>query len=359
MLDDFVFDGCSSGSYSRVRVDPGPYPAPLPQPLPEPLAPLDPLESTLHLTEPSPVGLHIAPLSVSTTAIRHSGWAATRRRVYTAIETVTGRGGRLSRFANCGRKVWVMQSDEDSTRFRVALSYCHDRFCTPCANARSARIRERLGELLPDQTLRFLTLTLGGPDLPLSDQLDRLLTSFQRLRRRKLWRERVEGGIAFLEVKRSSRSDRWHPHLHVLLIGNYFPLGDLKALWLDVTGDSYVVDIRIVKSRQAAISYVAKYATKAIDHKLTHDAGHLPTAVQALAGRKTLYQFGICHRWVLLPPEPTEGWHHWGTLDDLQGYHSLDPRLAAALTAHIRSFLTSDVGPDVVIDLPPEALLPP
>lgn len=252
-----------------------------------------------------------------------------------------------------------MQNDDDPTSFRLALSHCHDRFCTPCANARSARIQSRLTDLLPDRTLRFLTLTLGGPDLPLEDQLDRLLKSFQRLRRRKLWAERVEGGVAFLEVKRSSRTDRWHPHLHVLLIGRYFPLADLKALWLDVTGDSWVVDIRVVKSRQAAIAYVAKYATKSIDHRLTLDWSHLSVAVKALAGRKTLYQFGICHKWVLLPPEPTEGWHHWASLEDLYASFDLDPGVRRIVVDQIARFLATGAEPSFTINLPESLLLPP
>ena len=54
-------------------------------------------------------------------------------------------------------------------------------------------------------------------------------------------------------------------HIHIVYEGDYLPQHELSEVWADITGDSYVVDIRGTPngmSRDRAANYVTKYITK-------------------------------------------------------------------------------------------------
>jgi len=110
--------------------------------------------------------------------------------------------------------------------------------------------------------LRFLTLTLKHSDAPLRDQLDRLYRCYRELRRHPSYRAHVWGGIATLEVERNAETGQFHPHLHILIDGTYWPHPSLKAAWHQVTGDSFIAHIKAVPSRLKIARYIAKYASK-------------------------------------------------------------------------------------------------
>ena len=76
-------------------------------------------------------------------------------------------------------------------------------------------------------------------------------------KRRHVNRGPVVGGATTLETTYncdiSSKSyETWHPHLHSLLIcSRYLSQAELANKWLEITGDSYIVDIRQVKKYRA------------------------------------------------------------------------------------------------------------
>jgi hypothetical protein len=143
-------------------------------------------------------------------------------------------------------------------------------------------------------SLRFLTFTLRSSDEPLRDQLDRLYASLRQLRRTAEWQRHVRGGIATVEVTRNPRTGQWHPHLHVLADGTYWKQSQLSAAWRAVTGDSPIVDIRAVRSRNAAAQYVAKYAAKPLDMRgWPLDA--IADLAAALHRRRLVLTFGSLH----------------------------------------------------------------
>jgi hypothetical protein len=116
---------------------------------------------------------------------------------------------------------------------------------------------------------KLLTLTLKHSDAPLDFQIKSLYGFFRKLRRTKLWKSLVMGGIWFFQLTRPTTTNQWHPHLHVLLSSDFIPVESLSELWQKITNSSFVVDIRAIWHPETAASHVARYvATPAVLSKL-------------------------------------------------------------------------------------------
>ncbi|MEE8608941.1 MAG: protein rep, partial [Nitrospiraceae bacterium] len=163
---------------------------------------------------------------------------------------------RRQAFIDCGSHAYVMRSVEDPEKHRIAGSCCHDRFCLPCAKGRAHTIAGNVLEHIRKVEIRFLTLTIRTEQEPLIDQLGKLYKCFAALRRSALWKRKVDGGVAFVEVKWSTSGTRWHPHLHCLIQGRWFDKRRLSVLWHKITGDSYIVDIQRPKDDEQVLRYV-------------------------------------------------------------------------------------------------------
>lgn len=246
---------------------------------------------------------------------RHSGWTRTRKLVAEALARTEQSTARRDEFESCGLFAFVLRSLDDPDKYRIAGSCCRDRFCIPCATERSCIIASNVIEIIGDREVRFLTLTIKTHAEPLVDQLDKLYRSFQALRRRRIWTQNVHGGVAFLELKWSDSGERWHPHLHCLIEGTWIDKKRLQTTWREITGDSFVVDIRRPKTASSVTRYVTKYASKPMNTTFCNRPNLLDEAILALAGRKLCVTFG---RWrgKLLTATPAEGsWERIGSLE--------------------------------------------
>lgn len=239
---------------------------------------------------------------------RHAGWADRRRRTADAIALAGGVGHRLEAFLHCGQRAWLLRSKTDPDLYKWVADYCHDRFCVPCAGARSRLIADNLQPLLGQRLIRMVTLTIRSSPPPLRPAIDRLYLDYRRLRHRKLWKNSVTGAIAFLEVTWNDLSRTWHPHLHVLTLGKYIEQHALSREWLAVTGDSHVVDIRLVRDPAKACSYVAKYATKTHAPGIERQRETYADLIRGLNGRRMLLASGECTAWRLLDDHADDDW---------------------------------------------------
>lgn len=91
------------------------------------------------------------------------------------------------------------------------------------------------------------------------DEQAQLLVAHFRMLRQYLMRKLKRRSPTFLAVVEAHESGS--PHLHVLLRSGFIHRRLIKEWWEKRTG-SFIVDIRIVKSRRQAASYVTKYISK-------------------------------------------------------------------------------------------------
>lgn len=223
---------------------------------------------------------------------RHSGWLPQRARNRSAIAKVFHSTSRLRRFDYCGADAWIMRAADNPNRLTVRADHCHDRFCTPCMTARGHIVANNLKALMIHPPYRLITLTVRGAGESLADRLQHLYKSFGRLRRTRLWREHVTGGVMVCEVTWSPPSRSWHPHLHLVCEGTYILKQTLSQAWYQATGDSMIVDLRLIRGGEACAGYVSKYVSKPLSQSYARDPDLLAEAVEALSHRRLCTTFG-------------------------------------------------------------------
>ena len=147
---------------------------------------------------------------------------------------------------------------------------------------------------------RFLTVTLKGTGAPLKLELDRLMTCWKRLRRTSLFSKNVVGGVYVIEVTWSEKLKAWHPHIHAIIDGNYIPQPDLKRQWEQITGDSWVVDIRQAHSARQLTNYLSAYVAKT-GKPLKIPNERIPEYSLAIQQLRMMQTFGKLHGTKLKP----------------------------------------------------------
>lgn len=248
---------------------------------------------------------------------RHSGWAHNRALVYAALKRTMQSIPRICAFTSCGAFAYVYQTVKAPFEYRLGGSSCRDRFCVPCASDRSRVLATNIITALDGQAARFLTLTLRTNDGPLSTQIDRLFSCFAALRQRDLWKHRVDGGCAFIEVKWSPNTSAWNVHVHCLVQGLFLPQRELSRAWFEITGDSYILDIRAIKDPNLIARYVAKYVSKPLNGTFVNRPVQLDDLVKAMRGRRLCFTFGTWRGIKLTQsPEPGE-WINLGSFHEL------------------------------------------
>lgn len=145
---------------------------------------------------------------------------------------------------------------------------------------------------------------------------DDLAERFQHLHKsqRELWKRRqrgrgsvldgVQGAVWSYEVKRGSGSGKWHPHLHMIALAETMPdQAQLSREWHDITGDSFIVDVRPISQADPVSGFIEvfKYAVKFSDQPPA-DTWH---CFQTLKGKRLLDSAG-CFRGVEVPEQLTD-----------------------------------------------------
>jgi len=215
---------------------------------------------------------------------------------------------RVLRFNACGAGWFALRSMESASSFKWCRMRCKDRLCGNCSYAKSRVVAENMQKAIGENITRMITLTIAHKEgEKLKDAVARLYKSFRRLRSYALWKERVSRGTAFTEIVRDEARKCWHVHLHVICQGLFLDQRDLSSLWLRATGDSIIVDIRLVRSRRNVVEYVVKYATKAgISESWTDEA--LEDYVAGAKGVHAIISFGEWRKLRLTARKPKGEW---------------------------------------------------
>lgn len=122
----------------------------------------------------------------------------------------------------------------------------------------------------------------------------------------------VAGAVWSYEIKRGKGSGLWHPHLHMIALAECQPSQEeLSREWHNITGDSFVVDVRPISQDDPAEGFmeVFKYAVKFSDQPPADTL----QAWLTLKGKRLLASAG-CFRGV---PEPDDLMDDATALEDL------------------------------------------
>lgn len=266
-----------------------------------------------------PTVLHATDLEL---AFRHSGWAARREKVRDTLGKCGTPHNVLERFDNCGATARVAWSPSHRRHY-VRGSYCKNRHCVPCMNAKAKLIAGNITNRLKTAAngrYRFGTLTLLHCNEPLPDQVKRLHACFAKLRKTKIFKTQA-GGAWTWECK-IGKDGRWHPHIHFISEGSFMHQGELSIEWMRITGNSPVCDIRQVRDPANVGHELTKYITKGTSASVWDDEQKAVEWVIAVRGQRTCGTWGTWRRFKLTEKSPLP--------DDLIDIGSLDSIMIAA-----------------------------
>lgn len=140
----------------------------------------------------------------------------------------------------------------------VATLNCGDRTCLKCRRKWHGHHRDTLQRIIEGWggQVRVLTLTLKNvPDRDFNkDTIRRLRKCFSRLIHRKYFKARIRGGFYVVHLTNTGRG--FHPHLHIIYHGEYIPKSTIVKAWGEITGDSYIVNIKPMVSTREALHYL-------------------------------------------------------------------------------------------------------
>ena len=237
-----------------------------------------------------------------------------------------GEKGKSYRVQNCGSILTFNECPGGHEKHLIKANFCRVRLCPMCAWRKSLVIFTQLLQIChvacSRQDLRFIMMTLTVKNVPgqkLSDQLDDMFKSWDRLTKRIEFKSNVQGWFRALEVThnvnaKSTAYDTYHPHFHILLAvkpgyfkgQKYIKQSRWMELWRSAARLDYnpIVDVRTVKASdnpegkpiEKAVAEVGKYTTKPGDY-LFADEQMTDKAVlvldEALHGRRLVSYGGI------------------------------------------------------------------
>jgi hypothetical protein len=128
---------------------------------------------------------------------------------------------------------------------------------------------------------KFLTLTLKRRALCRSN-VRFLRQCFTKLRHRKVWK--ATGGVYQIEIGTVDDLGQANLHIHAAIDSPYMNILEICDAWHDITGDSFIVDIRQAKDARDIVWYMSKHL------------GKMPKEVPGDAWLKTSWQHDLINR---------------------------------------------------------------
>lgn len=195
----------------------------------------------------------------------------------------------------------------------IGHTRCKKRWCPICqpwlASARNRKLKFAVEQM---RWPLFITLTMKNVDDMTPAAIRTLRRSFGKLRHRKLWKGKVKGGIACMEV--TNIGNGWHPHLHAVVDCRWLSAGpkeppqfwtrkDKAARFQEATASVEKVWAKILKQPSASIKIkrcdrtgilkeVIKYSIKGSD--LCECKGKVGSLIRAIEHTRLMTSFGTC-----------------------------------------------------------------
>ena len=157
-------------------------------------------------------------------SLKHMRWALELGLISEkrALGSLDSSGNQHGGIENCGKKLKFALNRDKTKRYMYDARFCRWRFCPMC-NWRlslkrgfvNAVVMKRLAKL----GYRFIFVTLTIPNVAkdeLGNTIAELGAGWQRLIKRKKYKDFIVGGIRNVEVTYNKKRDDYHPHLHVI-----------------------------------------------------------------------------------------------------------------------------------------------
>jgi hypothetical protein len=195
----------------------------------------------------------------------------------------------VPKIARCHRtfRHWRCEHNHD---WAEAENSCSSRVCPHCSRHRSLVLGARVEKFLKGRTdgLRYAVLSEANcTDLAMG--ILSLWQAWTRLRRWVEWKRMVKGCLVVLEVTRNRDDGTWHPHLNVLMDGEYIPVEQLRQMWVKATrGQGQIVHIQAADA--GTVRELIKYVTKLSD--LLGDPASLDEFLTAIKGQRLMRTYG-------------------------------------------------------------------
>lgn len=232
-----------------------------------------------------------------------------------------GETEKVAKLRGCGLKMHLYCAEcghahETATR-------CNRKWCPSCApkrgNERAARLRVLIAAMRWPMHLTLTVPNTVSEHAPRSLLRD-LMLSLRRLRRLKLWKTNVTGGLYSIEI--TDKGNGYHPHLHLVIDCRWLALHtpeprghdsaerkrelcksaaqELQAAWQFATGIERHMSLWIRRCDADAAREIVKYALKSED--AVELQGRLGPVFDLLDSVRMCSPFGNV-RGVKLPPD--------------------------------------------------------
>lgn len=239
--------------------------------------------------------IQIAELSLIRQRLREEGELDLLAKIAICQEPI------LLKCMSCGHKREVPQR-------------CKRRWC-PCCSKRTAADRATEMEYIVARMRYplFVTLTMQHGSTVSSGDVTTLLSAFGKLRHRNIWKKRVGGGVATVEL--TNQGGGWHPHLHAVVDcywlsittrppPKHFTLEQKKEVYKAASAEIGGIWAKILKQPTASCRVkradhhtiakeVTKYTVKAAD--LITSPVPIGEIIRSLDKRRALRTFGKAH----------------------------------------------------------------
>jgi hypothetical protein len=207
-----------------------------------------------------------------------------------ALQNTEHHSGLVPRVAAC-HKSFRHRRCEQSHDWAKPFNSCSVRVCPHCAHRRGEILGARFQSYAMTKTnLRYAVLSERNSKT-YAEGRELLLESWHRLRRSVGWKKKVHGCIVAEEVTYNAKDKTWHPHLNVLIEGEFFPHEELRQSWFRASEGRGKV-VWITKADAGTVFELIKYVAKVTD--LLERPEVLDEFLTAIKGRRLLRTYGVC-----------------------------------------------------------------
>ncbi len=208
-----------------------------------------------------------------------------------------------NRYRYCSEDYINLQCSGCKTRL-IGSCRCESRICPDCSRKYAFRIMKRETEVAKrlqpkgGRKLMLLTLTLKKSEIDtLSCKEIRFLNQSARKLINTLYSKKKGcGALAIMEVGKS-----FNLHIHALVYGFFIPQKLISDLWFRITGDSQIVDIRVIKSPKKAVFYILKYINKPPEFESPE---MMALYFDSIVGIRRIHKYGEFYNYPLCKKEP-------------------------------------------------------